>query len=391
MTTRFLAALVAIAWLATPALAQQKVKIGFITTLSGPQAAIGQDMRDAVELALDHLGRKMAGLPVEVIYEDDTFKPDVGKQKSEKLVQQDQVHFVTGYIWSNVLLAALKTVVEDGDTFLISANAGPSQIAGEQCHKNFFSTSWQNDQTPMAMGELLNKHNVKKIYLMAGNYAAGKDMLAGMKRTFKGEVIGEDLTKWPDQLDFSAELSKIRAAKPDAVFVFYPGAHGVQFLTQYAQAGLKGQVPLYTAFTIDAITLPQQKELALGVLGAQQWVNDLPNAANKKFVADFRKKYGRYPSFYGAQSYDAIMLIASAVEAVAGDLSKKDAMRDAMRKANFASVRGPYKYNHNHFPIQNFYIQEVVQDAAGTLTLKTVETILHDHKDAYADKCPLKW
>jgi len=391
MTTRVLATLVAVAWLATSVLAQQKVKIGFITTLSGPQAAIGQDMRNAVELALDHLGRKIASRPVEVIYEDDTFKPDVGKQKSEKLVQQDQVHFVTGYIWSNVLLAALKTVVEDGDTFLISANAGPSQIAGEQCHKNFFSTSWQNDQTPMAMGELLNKHNVKKIYLMAGNYAAGKDMLAGMKRTFKGEVIGEDLTKWPDQLDFSAELSKIRAAKPDAVFVFYPGAHGVQFLTQYAQAGLKGQVPLYTAFTIDAITLPQQKELALGVLGAQQWVNDLPNAANKKFVADFRKKYGRYPSFYGAQSYDAIMLIASAVEAVAGDLSKKDAMRDAMRKANFASVRGPYKYNHNHFPIQNFYIQEVVQDAAGTLTLKTVETILHDHKDAYADKCPLKW
>jgi len=382
--------LVAVAWLATPVLAQQKVKIGFITTLSGSQAVIGQDMRDAVELALDHLGRKMASLPVEVIYEDDTFKPDVGKQKSEKLVQQDQVHFVTGYIWSNVLLASLKTVVEDGDTFLISANAGPSQIAGEQCHKNFFSTSWQNDQTPMAMGELLNQRNIKKLYVMAGNYAAGKDMLAGMKRTFKGEVIGEDLTKWPDQLDFSAELSNIRAAKPEAVFVFYPGAHGVQFLTQYEQAGLKGQVPLYTAFTIDAITLPQQRDLALGVPGAQHWVNDLPNDANKKFVADFRKKYRRYPAFYGAQSYDAIMLIASAVEAVGGDLTKKDAIREAIRKANYASVRGPYKYNHNHFPIQNFYIQEVVKDAEGTLTLKTVETILKDHQDAYADKCPLQ-
>lgn len=391
MTIRFLATLVAVAWLATPVLAQQKVKIGFITTLSGPQAAIGQDMRDAVELALDHLGRKIAGLPVEVIYEDDTFKPDVGKQKSEKLVQQDQVHFITGYIWSNVLLASLKTVVEDSDTFLISSNAGPSQIAGEQCHKNFFSTSWQNDQTPMAMGELLNQRNVQKIYLMAGNYAAGKDMLAGLKRTFKGEVIGEDLTKWPDQLDFSAEMSKIRAVKPDGVFVFYPGAHGVQFLTQYAQAGLKGQVPLYTAFTIDAITLPQQKDLALGVPGAQHWVNDLPNDANKKFVGDYRKKYGRYPAFYGAQSYDAIMLIASAVDAVGGDLTKKDAMREAMRKANFASVRGPYTYNHNHFPMQNFYVQEVVKDAEGQLTLKTVETILKDHQDAYADKCPMKW
>ncbi|HYM31030.1 MAG TPA: ABC transporter substrate-binding protein, partial [Candidatus Cybelea sp.] len=199
-----------------------------------------------------------------------------------------------------------------------------------------------------------------------------------------------EFTKWPDQLDFSAELSKVRAAKPDAVFVFYPGAAGVQFLTQYAQAGLKGQIPLYTAFTIDATTLPLQKDLALGVPGAQQWVNDLPNAANKKFVADFRAKYKRYPSFYGAQAYDAANLINSAVVAVKGDLTKKDAMRDEMSKANYASVRGPYKYGNNHFPIQNFYLQETVKDADGTFTLKTVATILKDNQDQFHDKCPMK-
>ena len=390
MTTRVLATLVALAWLATPVLAQQKVKIGFITTLSGPQAAIGQDMRDAVELALDHLGRKMARLPVDVIYEDDTFKPEVGKQKSEKLVQQDQVHFVSGYIWSNVLLTSLKAVVEDGDTFLISANAGPSQIAGEQCHKNFFSTSWQNDQTPMAMGELLNQRHVQQIYLMTANYAAGKDMLAGMKRTFKGEVIGEDLTKWPDQLDFSAELSKIRAAKPEAVFVFYPGAHGVQFVKQYFQAGLNKTTPLYQVFSIDAITLPQQGELALGTLGAQEWVNDLPNEQNKRYVADFKKKYNTYPSYYGAQSYDAIMLIASAAEALKGDLSNKDKVRAELKKANFKSLRGDFKYNTNQFPIQNFYIQETVKDPQGMMTVKTIATAVKDAKDSYYEKCPMK-
>jgi branched-chain amino acid transport system substrate-binding protein len=375
---------------ALPVMAQTPIKIGFISTFSGPQAAIGEDMRRSVELAKEHLGGKMGGKAFEIVYEDDQFKPDVGKQKSEKLVQQDKVNFVAGYIWSNVLLASLKTVTDEGDTILISSNAGPSQIAGELCNKNFFSTSWQNDQTPMAMGQYLQEKGVKSLYLMAGNYAAGKDMLAGVKRTFKGEIKGEDLTKWPDQLDFSAELAKVGAAKPDGVFIFYPGAHGVQFLTQYVQAGLKGKVPLYQVFSIDAITLPQQKDAALGTLGAQEWVNDMPNEQNKRYVADFKKKHGVYPSYYGAQSYDSIMLIASAAEALKGDLSSKDKVRAEMKKANFKSLRGDFKYNTNQFPIQNFYIQEAVKDPEGMMTVKTIATAVKDGKDPYYEKCPMK-
>jgi branched-chain amino acid transport system substrate-binding protein len=376
---------------AMPAPAQQKgVKIGFISTFSGPTAVIGNDMRNSFELALDHLGRKMGGLPVEVVYENDEQRPDVGRQKTEKLIQSDRVNFVVGYIWSNVLLASLKPVV-DSQTFLISSNAGPSQIAGELCSPFYFSTSWQNDQTPQAMGEYMNQKGVKTVYLIGPNYAAGKDMLTGVRTTFKGKVIGEDLTQWPGQLDFSTELSKVRAANPDAVFVFYPGAAGVQFLNQYAQAGLRGKIPLYTAFTIDSLSLPLQKDLALGVPGAQQWVNDLPNAANKKFVADFRAKHKAYPSFYGAQSYDAVNLVNSAVTAVKGDLNNKDGMRNAMRKANYASVRGPYRYGNNHFPIQNFYLQDVVKDADGNLTLKTVTTIVKDSQDQFHKRCPMKW
>jgi len=380
---------VMLALAAAPAWAQNSVKIGFVSTFSGPTAVIGNDMRNSFELALDHLGRKMGGLPVEVIYEDDQLKPEVGKQKTEKLIQADRVNFVTGYIWSNVLLASLKPVI-DAQTFLISANAGPSQIAGQLCAPYFFSTSWQNDQTPQAIGEYLNQKDVKTLFLIGPNYAAGKDMLAGVKITYKGKVIGEEYTRWPDQLDFSAELSKARAAKPDAIFIFYPGAAGVQFLTQYAQAGLKGQIPLYTAFVIDALSLPLMKDLALDIPGAQQWVNDLANEANKKFVADFRAKHATYPSFYGAQSYDAANLINSAVVAVKGDLTKKDAMREEMRKADYASVRGPYKYGNNHFPIQNFYLQEAVKDADGNYTLKTAATILKDDQDRFHDKCPMK-
>jgi branched-chain amino acid transport system substrate-binding protein len=386
MRTAFWLAGAAVVALANPAIAGDTIKIGFVSTFSGPTAVIGNDMRNSFELALDHIGRKMGGKPVEVIYEDDTFKPDVGKLKTEKLIQSDKFDFVAGYIWSNVLLASLKPIV-DSKTMLVIANAGPSQVAGELCSPYVFSTSWQNDQTPQAMGEYMNQKGVKSVFLIGPNYAAGKDMLAGVKSTFKGE----EYTVWPSQLDFSAELSKARASGAASIFVFYPGAAGVQFLNQYSQAGLKAQMPLYTAFTIDETTLPLQKENALGVPGAQEWVNDLPNEQNKKFVADYRKKHpDQRPSFYGAQSYDAAQLIASAVEAVKGDTSKKDEMKAAMEKANFKSVRGAFKFGNNHIPVQNFYLQDVVKDADGALVLKTVATIVKDSQDRFADKCPMK-
>jgi len=363
MRTAFWLAGATVLALANPAVAADTIKIGFVSTFSGPTAVIGNDMRNSFELALDHMGRKMGGLPVEVIYEDDGQKPDVGKQKTEKLIQSDKVDFIAGYIWSNVLLASLKTAV-DAQTFLISANAGPSQLAGELCSPYVFSTSWQNDQTPQAMGLYMNQKGVKSVFLIGPNYAAGKDMLAGVKSTFKGEVKGEEYTVWPSQLDFSAELSKARASKAESIFVFYPGAAGVQFLNQYVQAGIKAQIPLYTAFTIDELSLPLQKENALGIPGAQEWVNDLPNDENKRFVTDYRKKYtGLRPTYYGAQAYDAAQLINSAVVAVKGDTSKKDAMKAEMEKANFKSLRGPFKYGKNHIPIQNFYLQDVVKDA----------------------------
>ena len=390
MRTAFWLAGVAALALAQPAAAADTIKIGFVSTFSGPTAVIGNDMRNAFELALDHLGRKMGGKPVEVIYEDDQQKPDVGKQKTEKLVQSDHVDFIVGYIWSNVLLASLKTAV-DSQTFLISANAGPSQLAGELCSPYVFSTSWQNDQTPQAVGLYMNQKSVKSVFLIGPNYAAGKDMLAGVKSTFKGEVLGEEYTVWPSQLDFSAELTKARNSKADAIFVFYPGAAGVQFLNQYVQAGIKQQMPLYTAFTIDELSLPLQKDNAVGVPGAQEWVNDLPNEQNKKFVEDYRKKYPNlHPSFYGAQSYDAAQLINSAVVAVKGDTGKKDAMKAEMEKADFKSLRGPFKYGNNHIPIQNFYLQDVVKGADGGLALKTVATIVKDNQDNFHDKCPMK-
>ncbi len=390
MRKTLLAAGAALLLAAGPAAAQNNpVKIGFVSTFSGPVAVIGNNMRNSFELALDHMGRKMGGRPVQVIYEDDGFKPATGLQKTQKLIQSDHVDFLAGYIWSNVLLASVKPAF-NSHTFLISANAGPHQLAGDGCSPYFFSTSWQNDQTPQAMGRYMNQKGVKSVFLIGPNYAAGKDMLSGVASTFKGKIVGEELTKWPTQLDFSAELAKAKAANPEAIFVFYPGKAGVQFLSQYAQAGLKGKIPLYTAFTIDELSLPLQKDLAVGVPGAQEWVNDLPNETNKKFVADFKKKYpGKRPSFYGAQSYDAANLIASAVNALHGNLSDKKAVEAALKKADFKSVRGGFKYGNNHFPIQNFYLQDVVKEG-NDYVLKTVATIVKDNQDVFHSKCPMK-
>ena len=395
MKTKLSALVAGLALVATPAMAADSVKIGFITTLTTGAAVIGNDMRDAVNLAMEHIGGKMGGKKVELILEDDGFKPEIGKQKADKLVKKDDVDFVAGFIWSHVLLASRKTVLDSGK-FLISANAGPSPLAGKLCHENFFSTSWQNDQTPMAMGEVLNQMGVKSLYIMAPNYAAGKNMVAGVERTFKGELKGKDFTKWGKdaQLDFSAELAKAKASGAEGIFVFYPGKAGGAFIKQYQQAGLQGKLPLYTVFTVDSIALPKLQAAKMeGVLGSENtqfWGPDLDTPANKKFVSGFKKKYGKYPSFYAAQAYDSIMLIKSAVDAVKGDTSKKDEMRAAMKSANFDSVRGKFSYGNNHMPIQNFYLRQVVKDADGVWTTKITKTVYKNHQDVYAKDCKLK-
>ena len=376
---------------AGPAAAQKAVKIGFITTLSGPAGIIGKDMRQSVELAVEHLGGKMGGLPVEVIFGDDQFKPDVGKQVAEEMLKKHKVDFVAGIIWSNVMLAVAPTVTEAGK-LMIGTNAGPHELAGAQCNERFFTTSWQNDSTPEAMGKHLQDLGLNDVYLIAPNYAAGKDMLTGFKRYFKGRIAAEVYTKLGQQ-DYQAELSELRSKNPKAVFVFLPGGMGIQFLKQYSQAGLRGQFPLYSVYTVDELSLPAVRYAALGQFETRYWSPDLDVPANKKFIGDYKKKYGTLPSFYGAQSYDGIMLIDSAVRAVKGNLKDQKGMIAAMSKANYASTRGKYSYNVNHFPIQNYYLLKAVTGpggASGIPVMQIQETVFKNHKDSYYTKCKMK-
>ena len=351
-------------------------------------------MKDGADLALEMLGGKLGGVPGAILYGDDQFKPDVGRQVSEEMLKKDHVDFISGFIWSNVMLAAYAPIIRSG-TILVGANAGPHEMAGAQCAPNFFSTSWQNDQTPEAMGQYLNSAKdaagapIGEVYLMAPDYAAGRDMVAGFKRFYKGPIKAEVFTK-PGQSDYQVEISQIRAAGPKAVFVFYPGGMGIQFVKQFAQSGLRDRIPLYSAFTQDETTLPAIGDAALGNYEVSFWSPDLDVPRNKEFVAAFRKKYNYIPSYYAAQSFDAIDLIDSAVKAVKGNLADKSGMQAAMAKADFASVRGPFTYNSNHFPIEDFYLLKIAKDVDGNLIRQIQSKVFSQHKDAYSSECSMK-
>jgi branched-chain amino acid transport system substrate-binding protein len=372
----------------SPALAQDKLKVGVIATLSGPPAVIGQQLRNGFNLAVKTLGGKLGGRDVEVIVADDELKPDVAVAKVKALVERDKVDFVVGPVFSNILAAIMKPVTEGG-AILISPNAGTSNFAGKDCNPNFFVTSYQNDQVFGVSGKHAQDTGIKKVFLMAPNYQAGKDALAGFKAFFKGEIADEVYVPL-NQLDFSAELSKIAAAKPEAIYVFLPGGMGVNFVKQFRQAGLADGVTFLSAFTVDESTLPAQQDAALGFFGGSNWAPDLDNPQNKAFVAAYEKEFNAVPATYAFQAYDAALLIDSAVRAVGGNVGNKDALRAAMMKADFKSLRGGFKFNTNHYPIQDFYLVKVAKRADGKYETQIVKKVFEGYADSHAKDCAMK-
>jgi branched-chain amino acid transport system substrate-binding protein len=365
----------------------QNLKIGLMAVLSGPQAVLGGQVRDGFNLGIKHAGGKLGGLPTTVSVQDDELKPDVAVGKAKQMVERDKVDFVVGPVFSNILMAIYRPITE-ANVFLISPNAGPSPLAGKGCSPFFFSTSYQNDQPPEVLGKFAQDKGFKKAFLLAPNYQAGKDMIGGFKKHFKGEIADEVYTPL-GQLDFSAELAKIAAAKPDAFFVFMPGGMGVNLVKQYRQAGLD-TIPFLSVFTVDESTLPAQQDAAVGFYSGMTWAPNTNTPENKKFVADFEKEYGYVPGSYAMQAYDAAQLIDSAVKKVGGKVADKDALRAALQKADFKSVRGPFKFNTNGFPIQDFYLVKVAKRADGKYQTEVVQKVFENYADGHASDCALK-
>src|ERR1043165_6195526 len=372
----------------SPAQAQEKLKIGFIASLSGPPAVLGTQLRNGFMLGIKNLGGKLGGREVEVIVQDDELKPDVAVNKVKAFVERDKVDFVVGPIFSNILQAILKPAT-DGGAILISPNAGTSNFAGKECNPNLFVTSYQNDQNHEVLGKYAQDKGIKKAFIMAPNYQAGKDSLAGFKRYFKGEVVDEVYVPL-NQLDYSAELSRIAAAAPEAIFVFLAGGMGVNFVKQFRQAGLADKITFLSAFTVDEGTLPAQQDAALGFFGGSNWAPNLDNPENKKFVADFEKEYNAVPGTYAFQAYDAALLIDSAVRAVKGNLNDTAALRAALQKADFKSLRGSFKFGHNHYPIQDFYLVKVAKRADGKYQTEIAQKVFTDYADPHVKHCAMK-
>lgn len=380
-----LAASVAV-FAAVPAFAADPVKIGMITTLSGPAGYLGQDIRDGFMLALEE--GKLGGVPIELVVEDDGLKPGQGKQIAERFMGEEGIKLFTGIVFSNVAGATVPDIV-DNDAFYVSPNAAPSNMAGKECNPNYFVVSWQNDSLHESAGQNATNLGYKKAFVLAPNYQAGKDAIAGFKRYFKGEIAGEIYTRL-DQTDFAAELAQVRAAKPDVVFQFHPGGLGITFLRQYEQSGLMKEVPMVVAEpSMDGVTLAAVGDAAIGLNVTSHWNSDFDNAANKKFMAAWNKAYNRPVTYYASQGYDAALAYASALKATGGSLDDADAFREALRKADFESVRGKFAFGPNQHPVQNWYALKVEKGDDGKPMLKTVGEVLKDHGDAYAAECKM--
>jgi len=370
-------------------MAADPVKIGMITTLSTKAGYLGEDIRDGFKLAIAMQDGKLGGVPVELLVDDDGRKPEKGRQIAERFIKRDKAKILTGIVFSNVAMAVVPKVVRQG-VFYISPNAGPSMLAGKGCNPNYFNVAWQNDNLSEVVGQYVQNKGFTNVYLLAPNYPAGKDALAGFKRFYKGKVAGEVYTTL-GQADYAAELATLRAAKPDAVFFFLPGGMGINFLKQYAQAGLKDTIPVFgPAFSFDERILKAVGDAAVGVVNGSQWSVDLDVPANTEFVAAFKKAYDRTPTLYAGQGYDDAMLIGSALKVVNGDMSRTDEFRAALARADFPSVRGSFKFGPNHHPIQDIYVREVIKDDQGNYTNRILEKVFTDHQDAYGGECTMK-
>jgi branched-chain amino acid transport system substrate-binding protein len=375
--------------LTSQASAEDKVKIGIITTLSAAAGAVpGQQQRNGFELAVKTLGGKLGGREAEILVADDELKPDIAVTKVKAFVDRDKVAFVVGPIFSNILAAIVKPVTE-ANVFLISPNAGTSSFAGKDCNSNLFVTSYQNDQVHEVLGQYAQESGMKKVVVIVPNYQAGKDAAAGFKHKFTGDIADEIYVPL-GQLDYSAELTRIVVANPDAIFAFTPGGMGVNFVKQFRQSGLADKITFLSAFTVDESTLPAQQDAALGMFAGSDWAPDLDNPQNRAFVAAYLNEYNAVPATYAFQAYDAAMLIDSALRATKDSVADADAIRAALKKADFNSVRGAFKFNNNHYPIQDFYLTKVGRRSDGRYATEIVKKVFTNYGDSYAKDCPMK-
>jgi branched-chain amino acid transport system substrate-binding protein len=385
-----LAAAIATAF-ATHAEGADGIKLGLMVSKTGAGGIVGIEQERGMDLALARLHNVLGGVPVTVFVEDDKGDPPTAVQLASKFIDEDKVDIITGFTGSNTAIPVEPTFLDAG-VWVVGSLAGPEEFAGKGCNENAFWTTLENEDWDDAIALYLDQQKVKSVYFMGADYQAGWEKIGGAMRYYKGKSFGPVYTPWQQQIDLAAEFSQLRAANPEAALVFYPGGSGIAFVKQFAEAGLTGKVKLYSEAALSMeLNFKAQGDAAIGIVESTNWSYELDNPANKAFVALYEGKYGTRPTIFSAMQYDAINLIDTAVGEVKGDIADKDAFRAALRKADFQSVRGPFRFDNDQYPIQNIYLTEVVKDPDGSMRLALRGVAEKDWRNPYHDQCPMKW
>jgi branched-chain amino acid transport system substrate-binding protein len=337
-----------------------KLKVGLMLPYTGTYAALGTAIENGFRLHVQEQGGKLGGREIEFVKVDDESDPAKATDNVNKLIKRDNVDVLVGTVHSGVAMAMAK-VAKDTGTLLIVPNAGADAVTGPMCAPNIFRSSFSNWQPGYAMGEVVAKKGHKKVVTITWKYAAGDESVRGFKEAFEksgGQVVKELSLPFPG-VEFQALLTEIAAAKPDAVYTFFAGGGAVKFVKDYAAAGLKKTIPLYGAGFLTDGTLEAQGADAEGLLTTLHYADALNTPRDNAFRLSYAKAYKLQPDVYAVQGYDAAQMLAVGLNAVKGDLSKKEAFAAAVQKARIDSPRGPFAVSKAHNPVQDIYLRQV--------------------------------
>jgi branched-chain amino acid transport system substrate-binding protein len=344
-----------------PAIAQAApLKVGLMLPYTGTFAGPGKSIDNAFRQYIAEKGNKLAGRSIEYVVVDDQADPSKATDNMNRLVERDKVDVVVGTVHSGVQMAMMK-IARESRKLMIIPNAGVAIATQSGCLPNVFRTSFTNWQPNYPAGQVMIDAGLKNVMTISWKYAAGEEQIGGFREGFTkagGNIVGELWLPFPE-VEFQSYLTQIAQKKPDGVFTFFAGGGAVKFVKDYAAAGLRKSIPLYSSGFLTDGTLEAQGESAEGLQTTLHYADDLDNPQDKAFRAGFLKRYNVEPDVYAVQGYDSGALLDIGLSATAGDINATDALYKAMASAKINSPRGPISFSPSHNVIQDIYLREV--------------------------------
>ncbi|WP_142849734.1 ABC transporter substrate-binding protein [Telmatospirillum sp. J64-1] len=366
------------------------VIIGFVSGLGGTSGIYSQDIYDGLRLGLRQLQDRLGGMDAELIAADDRSDPEVAAQAVRRLIERDAADIIVAG-GDPATLPAILEVAAAYERFVLVANHVSEEVAGEGCNPFLFGMLGRIGAADEIMGRFLQGQGYRNVYLLAPDNVRGETHLAAFRRGYTGDLADTVVTR-RGQMEFGQELRALRQANPEAVYTVHGGGQAVELVRQYYRAGLRDILPLFgTWTTFDRTTLPAMGDAALDIYDLGPWARNLEYPSNQKFITDFESQYSRLPSSMAAVGYDTAMLIETAVRSINGQMRNVEAFRTALRRADFASVRGNFRFDSNHQPVQDWYLRQVVRNEQGKIVNEMRSVVAAGWRDPQAERCALRW